>query len=1233
MPHPEISLREEDKNTFCDELARVFHRPADVKRLLNTVGYPKARIPVMTDSPPRDTWFAIFQETDNGIGIRYSDLLFAALAEYRSNMVFRDLAEHYGTGDRSDAAAAERATPATGTGPPSSGAEPSPPAGAADTADEAAAAETPPGDDYARLLQGRAPAALLDYLESRLGSWEDLSPFQQHVLRICRTALTERNVALIYAVTNSGKTTLARVAMNMALSLDSSAIMLLPTKALVAQEESEWLEWADVWKSGGPAINVFAASRDYPENDRPVSRGRYDVAVAIYEKLGVYLVSGRRPLNRTGVVVVDELQTLAEDSERAAKLEALLTMIKMLQEEEQPALIGLSATLTREATEALQSWLGATPDQVVVTNERPVPLDTYVVDEVSWRLQTDAHLLSMPGRRPPESVEKRHGLSELRQRYEQQIRDHVPSLSTGELAAALVARIMESDPDHNRRIICFVPSRTAARELSTTIQRVLKKSMGRTKGLSPWESGRFASESSAARDREQALYDKIAHSDLPERDEIIRGLKEGVAPHSSAYAAVLRRLLEAEFRDEDGLLRVLVATDTLAVGINLPADTVIATSISGYSGTPRKRRLLPPADLDNKGGRAGRRGKTARPRGEFYILVPGERELQEIEGLDNRQLSELSEIDGVFREFVTARTRLVKVQSKFRDLTAISGLVLQVLCQDGYARFGDRWHSRVTEILNSLLIAHEGEGLIPDSHEVENELTSRKLIVRRHRQGGERGDKLALSGLGTALGRSGLDLSAAADLERLARLACEGAGAVDLLWNACRGRAIQSVTDWLTLPPVPRRHHPSLKENVITMALAYCHQSAERRQYCAQFLRTGGHPLPQHLVQRGDPVKSKELLELLETDSEDIPLADVNALLRAVVAYEWSHGIPFGQIRARFSSAIHSDETQRGERPVELKLYYSDVEQLCEQVAGVIRAAADLSFTTDGYDHSGRMRLLAQEIEVGLPAWLAPVAKMRIPALHRQRLAHLWDHTAPDRLVEILDIEPLRSHPGITADDRKDARHTIERRDAEERKQRNRIARKWADQDIPNSGGMTFEDLAEELDAAGSSVAYLELFNDVVRRLGVEARETSTVRDFAISDWSHGDRTVHVKVPHEPLTAEVVASTVQDATLIIVRDVTPGAREALKQPTRARYVQPEHILWMLASLMESRGDELTSEELIHNLQMVRVSSLDADGWYLIHTDEVGAPPPFRGALPSLSTSANVGEPPSDDQLS
>ena len=138
--------------------------------------------------------------------------------------------------------------------------------------------------------------------------------------------------------------------------------------------------------------------------------------------------------------------------------------------------------------------------------------------------------------------------------------------------------------------------------------------------------------------------------------------------------------------------------------------------------------------------------------------------------------------------------------------------------------------------------------------------------------------------------------------------------------------------------------------------------------------------------------------------------AEVLAILELT---PWNgRGLPFGEIKARFSTVVKSEEIQPGEAPVSIKIHYSDVEQLCEQIAGVISSAAEIYVAMDGLDYSGRAMRFGQEVETGLPAWLAPIAKMRIPTLHRERLAFLWDAEPPaESIAEVLERREFVEHP------------------------------------------------------------------------------------------------------------------------------------------------------------------------------------------------------------------------------
>ncbi|MFB9544316.1 DEAD/DEAH box helicase [Micromonospora sagamiensis] len=1060
------------------------------------------------------------------------------------------------------------------------------------------------------------PESVQKNMTRQIGARVERGDAQNAMLAAALRALGTRGTSLISAVTGSGKTTVARVAMNLAVNRARSAIMILPTKALVTQEVREWEAWIAAWLEAERKIRVYGSSRDYPEHDSPVSKGRFEIAIAIYEKLAGYLVSGQRTLAGTQLLVVDELQTLVEDKRRAAKLEGLLTMVRLMHPDERPGILGLSATMSEQSTDLLRRWLGVDTFNFIQSSERPVPLDTYVVDANRWRILRDAHLLNLEQSDqavgPPE--DQTHDLG-ARARGADYGMLQVRGLSTAPLAIALVTRLLTEDPA--RRILVFVPGRTAAQELASAIQRSLDAALGRCRHRgSPWQVGRFAPDNIDEQTAQSRMLE-IKNSDLPLSDDVIRGLRTGVAYHSARLAPKLRRDLEQEFRDPRGILRVLVATDTLAIGVNLPADAVIATSISGY-GSDRRRRLSMPSELDNKAGRAGRRGVVQRPRGEFYVLVPSQRDLENVAELTATQIRTLSSLDGVYAHYVIGRQRTPRVSGQIRDLEDVSLLALQVLSADGFGRRPADFEARVASILNALLAAQEPDSRLPSVSEVLEKLRGLKLI------GSADAPKQQPTRLGDALARSALSLHSAHILERLARLATEGTGDIDLLFNACRSEEIESVTAWVGLPGVHPRHYPSLKENIQTYAMAYCHEDATRRSYCAQYFGDRRYALPRQFVSEGQAVISKELRGLFERGVEEVEDRDATALLRALVAFEWSRGIPFEQIKARFSAAIRSDEPQRGERPVELNLHYSDIEQLCEQVAGVIRGAASVSFS-DSHDWSSRVMLLALQTEVGLPAWLAPIAKLRLDALHRNRLAKLWEvPPVNEGWASILDLPGIADHPAISEAQREVARERLERREREESEFRHMVSREWANVVVPGPDSMTFDDLGEELQAADPA-AYVELFAGLGSGLGVDV-QTRIDDSHYEARWSVGEESIVVAVPAGELGQEEVDFFANRDALVVLRSrLRPSGLNALaRRPTVARFVQPEVILSLIARLVVVRGAGIDPAEVIERLSDLRVSVIDAES-HVVVSDRPVSPPPFVGRMPDMTTGPRLSD--------
>jgi superfamily II RNA helicase len=92
--------------------------------------------------------------------------------------------------------------------------------------------------------------------------------------------------------------------------------------------------------------------------------------------------------------------------------------------------------------------------------------------------------------------------------------------------------------------------------------------------------------------------------DLPEYTELMQILKKGIAIHHAGMLSVLRELVEMLF--DKGYIKLLFATETFAVGINVPAKSTIFTSLSKYNG--HAMRNLYSHEYTQMAGRAGRRG-------------------------------------------------------------------------------------------------------------------------------------------------------------------------------------------------------------------------------------------------------------------------------------------------------------------------------------------------------------------------------------------------------------------------------------------------------------------------------------------------------------------------------------------------------------------------------------------------------------------------------------------------
>ena len=92
---------------------------------------------------------------------------------------------------------------------------------------------------------------------------------------------------------------------------------------------------------------------------------------------------------------------------------------------------------------------------------------------------------------------------------------------------------------------------------------------------------------------------------MPQAHTVLRLLEKGIAFHHSGLVPILREIVEIMFGK--GLIKVLFATETFAVGINMPTKTVVFTDVEKFDNSGK--RLLTTDEYLQMAGRAGRRGK------------------------------------------------------------------------------------------------------------------------------------------------------------------------------------------------------------------------------------------------------------------------------------------------------------------------------------------------------------------------------------------------------------------------------------------------------------------------------------------------------------------------------------------------------------------------------------------------------------------------------------------------
>ncbi|MFN3217509.1 MAG: DEAD/DEAH box helicase [Acidimicrobiales bacterium] len=394
------------------------------------------------------------------------------------------------------------------------------------------------------------------------GSAFTLDPFQREAIG----HLDAGRSVVVAAPTGAGKTVVAEHAIALELAAGRKAFYTTPIKALSNQK---YRDFAHRWGSA----NVGLLTGDTTIN------GEAPVVVMTTEVLRNMLYSSSPTLRRLGCVVLDEVHYL-QDPYRGPVWEEVI-----VHSAPEVRLVCLSATVSN--ADELTRWINDVrgPTELVVETTRPVDLTNLFM--VSDRDSDRAHLIPtlIDGHANPEG----HRFTDTprgrgREKSRRQRRYRTPRR----------IEVLERLTDKGLLpAIVFVFSRAGCAEAADALV---------ADGVMLTDDDERSAITEIA--ERQTAHLRPSELDVLRYDTFLRGLQRGIAAHHAGMVPAFKEAVEECF--VAGLVKLVFATETLALGINMPARAVVIERLTKFNGD--SHQFLTPLEYTQLTGRAGRRG-------------------------------------------------------------------------------------------------------------------------------------------------------------------------------------------------------------------------------------------------------------------------------------------------------------------------------------------------------------------------------------------------------------------------------------------------------------------------------------------------------------------------------------------------------------------------------------------------------------------------------------------------
>ena len=407
-----------------------------------------------------------------------------------------------------------------------------------------------------------------------------LDPFQS----LAVASIERDESVLVSAHTSAGKTVVAEYAIAQCLKRNQRVIYTSPIKALSNQKYRDFdAIFGDVGlMTGDITINPTASC-----------------LVMTTEILRSMLYRGSEIMREVAWVVFDEVHYLREKTRGVVWEETIILLPDKVR------YVFLSATIPNAFQFA--EWIAKIHHQachVVYTDFRPTPLQNYffpaghdgiylVVDEKrNFKEQNFNKAMALVEQKKKESEERPGGGgggSKGKNKGRKGRNEVADSKSDISKVIKMIIR-KKFDP-----VIVFSFSKRECESLALSISNICFNNDSEKKMVQRVFSNAVMSLAEADRD-------------LPQIANLLPLLERGIGVHHSGLLPILKETIEILF--QESLVKVLFATETFSIGLNMPAKTVVFTQVTKWDGI--KRRPLTPGEYVQMSGRAGRRGLDAR---------------------------------------------------------------------------------------------------------------------------------------------------------------------------------------------------------------------------------------------------------------------------------------------------------------------------------------------------------------------------------------------------------------------------------------------------------------------------------------------------------------------------------------------------------------------------------------------------------------------------------------------